>query len=187
MENVKIGEYTYHGNGFRVLWNVRQGLRGKHLDPKLTIGKFCSIADNVSIYLGGNHPTKYMTTFSLHAKLHNDWNASWGIHLSSGDVDIGNDVWLGDNVTVMSGVKIGDGAVVGAYSVVRSEILPYSINYGNPCQFIKKRFPEDTEMKLNEMQWWNWPIDKIKEATKLLESENIDELYKFYLMNIKIF
>jgi len=110
-----------------------------------------------------------------------------GIHLSSGDVDIGNDVWLGDNVTVMSGVKIGDGAVVGAYSVVRSEILPYSINYGNLCQFIKKRFPEDTEMKLNEMQWWNWPIDKIKEATKLLESENIDELYKFYLMNIKIF
>lgn len=184
---MKVGEYTYTSAGFRVLWNKPQGLSGKHLNPELTIGKFCSIADNVTIYLGGNHPVKCMTTFPLHVKLYNSWTMTWKEHLSSGDVNIGHDVWLGDNVTIMSGVNIGDGAVIGAYSVVRSEILPYTINFGNPCQFIKKRFSEDTEMKLKEMQWWNWPIDKIKEATELLESENIEELYKFYLMNIKLF
>lgn len=185
-DNIVIGEYSYVEKGFRLLWNKPNTLGNKNnLNPKLVIGKFCSIADNLTVYLGGNHPVNYITTSPLHTRLSNNLHSSWKEHLSSGDVIIGNDVWIGDNVVIMSGSKIGDGAVVGAYSVVRSTILPYSINYGNPAKYIRKRVSHKTEMKLNEMQWWNWDISKIKDVVYLLESENIDGLYDYYLENIR--
>jgi len=183
--NVIIGEHSYVEKGFRLLWNKPNTL-GNNLNPKLIIGKFCSIADNLTVYLGGNHPVNYMTTSPLHTRLSNNAHSSWKEHLSSGDVVIGNDVWIGDNVVIMSGVKINDGSVIGAYSVVRSEILPYSINYGNPAKYIRKRVSYETEIKLIEMKWWDWPIHKIKDVVFLLESENISELYNYYFENIKI-
>ncbi len=185
MLNTIIGEHSYVERGFRILWNKPDTL-GNNINPKLVIGKYCSIAENLTVYLGGNHPMNYMTTSSLHFRLLKDSNVSWREHLSSGDVVIGNDVWIGDNVVIMSGSTINDGAVIGAYSVVRSTILPYSINFGNPARYIRKRFSYDIETKLIEMQWWDWNIDKIKESVHLLESEDINGLYDYYLKNIKV-
>lgn len=184
MNNITIGEHTYTGSNFRVLWNKPESL-GNNIIPKLIIGKFCSIADNLTIYLGGNHPTNFITTYPLHTKLCDQPNSSWKEHLSNGDVIIENDVWIGDNVTIFSGSRIENGAIIGANSVVRNQIDPYSINYGNPCKFIVDRFSEKEIIKLFRMQWWNWPIEKIKEATNLLEWSNVESLYEFYLKNIK--
>ena len=102
MENVIVGEHSYIERGFRALWNKPDSLGNLDItNPKLIIGKFCSIAENLTVYLGGNHPTNYLTTSPLHTRLLNNLNSSWCEHLSSGDIIIGNDVWIGDNVVIM--------------------------------------------------------------------------------------
>jgi virginiamycin A acetyltransferase len=87
---------------------------------------------------------------------------------------IGNDVWIGDNVFLLGGCKIGDGAVIGSYSVVAGEIPPYSIAVGNPCKVIRSRFRQDQINKLLELKWWDWTEDKVRENISLLCSDNID-------------
>lgn len=159
-EKFQIGAYTY-GNPTVYFED----------EANLKIGKFCSIAfDSVKIYLGGNHHTQWVTTYPF--------NKVPGITLSQevkdtpttkGDVEIGNDVWIGRDVTILSGVHIGDGAVIGAGSVVAKDVPPYSIVVGNPAVVVKKRFTDDTIQKLQQLAWWNWPIEKIvEEAPKLM-------------------
>jgi acetyltransferase-like isoleucine patch superfamily enzyme len=164
----EIGDYTYG--------NPTVYYRGE--GAKLKIGKFCSIAPEVVIFLGGNHRLDWVTTYPFTA-LKDEWPEAVYIsgHPSTkGDIIIGNDVWIGYAATILSGVKIGDGAVIGTRSVVTRNVAPYALVAGNPAREKKKRFDDDTIEKLLKMKWWDWPIDQIKENIEILCSDNINEL-----------
>ncbi len=162
---VEVGDFTY-GNPKIMHWGE---------NARLKIGKFCSIAENVVIFLGGNHRHDWVTTYPFPA-LSQDWPEAKDIvghPATKGDVIIGNDVWIGYGAVILSGVKIGDGAVIGAMSVVRRDVEPYAIVAGNPAIEIKKRFDEKTIEKLLKLKWWDWSIEKIKKSVKDLCSNNI--------------
>lgn len=166
----KIGKYTY---GERNI-SIKQWGEGANLH----IGSFCSIADNITVFLGGNHNTEWTSTYPfghINTKTFNTFNGK-GHPSTNGDVIIGNDVWIGSGVTIMSGVKIGDGAVIAANSHVVKDVQPYSIVGGNPAKLIKKRFADNVIDQLLELKWWDLPDDKINEIVPLLCSDNIEEL-----------
>jgi len=146
----------------------------------LTVGKFCSIASNVNIYLGGNHRCDWVTTYPfghVHPNTFNNFNGE-GHPSTKGDVIIGNDVWISSNVTIMSGVTIGDGAVIAHNSHVIKNVEPYSLVGGNPAKIIKYRFTPEQIEKLLEIKWWEWDDEKINKFTPLLCNNNIDDFIK---------
>ncbi len=145
----------------------------------LIIGRYCSIADDVHVLLGGNHRTDWVTTFPFSELWHDHARYLNGHPSSNGDVIIGNDVWIGRSAMILSGVKIGDGAVIGARAVVTKDVPPYAIVGGNPARLIRYRFDEETIRKLLEIQWWFWPEEKIARALPLMLSDKIQDFIKF--------
>ena len=129
---MSFGKYTYGTPN--IVW--------ANNNAKLVVGNFCSIASNVTIYLGGNHRTDWVTTYPFGHIHQNKFNVFNGIgHPSTkGDVIIGNDVWIGSNVTIMSGVTIGDGVVIANNSHIVKNVESYSLTGGNPAKLIKYRF-----------------------------------------------
>ncbi|MFQ5787186.1 MAG: CatB-related O-acetyltransferase, partial [Thermodesulfobacteriota bacterium] len=99
---------------------------------------------------------------------------------SKGDVIIGHDVWIGRDTLILSGVTIGNGAVVAARSVVTRHVSPYSVVGGNPARQIKFRFPEHVIDALQRIAWWDWPLPKIKEALPLLLSSDVEAFLAHY-------
>ncbi len=97
----------------------------------------------------------------------------------AGDTIVGNDVWIGSEAMIMPGVKIGDGAVIGARSVITKDVEPYTIVVGHNT-VIKKRFSDEQINKLLEMQWWNWPLETLKQVMSVMCSPDIDALYQYY-------
>jgi serine acetyltransferase len=98
-----------------------------------------------------------------------------------GDIIIENDVWIGAKATIMSGVRIGNGAIVAAGSVVSKDVPPYAIVAGNPAKVVKYRFSDEQIKKLLSIAWWNWDEQKIKDNAMTMWSNNIDEfIEKFY-------
>ncbi|MBE1443612.1 CatB-related O-acetyltransferase [Paenibacillus sp. OAS669] len=157
-----IGEFTY-GYPEVLSWGE---------NSILTIGKFCSIADRVSIFLGGEHRPDWVTTYPFNALIPS-FSYIQGHPKTKGNVVIGNDVWLGSGATIMSGVQIGDGAVIGARAVVTKYVPPYAVVAGNPGKIIKYRFDDETIRRLLQVQWWNWPLDRIERAIPFLLSTDI--------------
>ncbi len=148
----EIGRGTY-GSPKIISWN--EGATFK-------IGTFCSIASGVKIYLGGEHRIDWVTTYPF------SWLWDSARHIeghprAKGDVVIGNDVWIGTEAIILSGVNIGDGAVVGARAVVSKDIEPYAIHAGNPARLVKKRFDENTIQQLLELRWWDFDDTAIEE------------------------
>lgn len=146
-------------------------------NTNLYIGKYCSIADKVTVLLGGNHNLNRVTTYPFGVKLNIGPNKEPDC-CTNGNVVIGNDVWVGHNVTIMSGVTIGDGSVIAACSVVTKDVEPYSIVGGNPCKIIRKRFTDEQIKQLLEIKWWNWDIQKIKAFGTLLLDPDINEFIR---------
>ncbi len=143
------------------------------LGIKLKIGRYCSIANDVKILLGGGHNINYASTFPFYYREKSLFqNANTFDAPDSADTIIGNDVWIGNGVTILSGKTIGDGAVIGAGAVVSKDIPPYAIAVGNPIRIIKYRFDEETISKLIDSEWWNLPEDKINEALPYLNDVN---------------
>ncbi len=136
----------------------------------LTIGKFCSFADDVVILLGGEHDYENVSTYPFGQLL---WRFSKTrtVH-TKGDVTIGNDVWVGRGAIIRSGVTIGDGAVIGAGSVVVADIPDYAIAGGNPAKVIKYRFNPDVIEKLLLLKWWDWPWKVLREYIPELMSHS---------------
>lgn len=157
-----IGRYTY-GNPLVLDYG----------SSTLKIGSFCSISSDVTIMLGGNHRSDWVTTYPFNV-IFEEFHSIQGHPSSKGDVVIGNDVWIGYGALILSGVTIADGAVVGARSVVTKNIEAYSIVAGNPAKFIKWRFPEAQIAELEATQWWNWDLEKIKQFVPLMLSHSID-------------
>lgn len=161
----EIGEYTYGVP--RVVFP----------NGKLRIGKFCSIAWDVTIYLGGNHRIDWFALYPFGGPRWPEAESLQDVIASKGDVEIGNDVWIGSNVIIMSGVTIGDGAVIGAGSVVSSDVEPYTIVAGNPARPVKKRFSDEVIEKLLELKWWDWPLEKIRKNVLVICSSNEEKLF----------
>lgn len=144
-------------------------------EATISIGRYCSIAKNVTIFAGGNHRTDWVSTYPFRIMFGLPGRYEDGHPSSKGDVQIGNDVWLGNGCTILSGVQIGDGAAVAAQAVVVKNVPPYAIVGGNPAKVITFRFtPVQIEALLN-IRWWDWPQEKILGATDLLCSSKIDE------------
>lgn len=146
----------------------------------LTVGRFCSIAGGVSVFLGGEHRTDWVTTYPFNV-VFDEARAVDGHPASKGDVVVGNDVWIGQNVLILSGVTIGDGAVIGAGSVVSSNIPPYCIAAGNPCRVVRSRFSENVIQGLLEISWWNWSRPRIVAALPDLLSPDVESFVRKYL------
>ena len=159
----EIGEWTY---GSPAVLNY--GGKGT-----LKIGCFCSISEHVTILLGGEHRWDWVTTYPF-TDACVEASHFQGHPRSKGPVIIGNDVWIGYGATILSGVTIGDGAVVAAGSVVVKDVPPYAVVGGNPARVVKYRFSEGQIAALLEIRWWDWPIEKIRQAWPLLLNDDID-------------
>jgi len=168
--NFEIGEYTYGVPRVLTFGSTN----------RLTVGKFCSISAGVVIFLGGNHRADWISTYPFMEFL-DEWPKAKGIkrHPSSkGDVVIGSDVRIRYGATILSGVTVGDGAVIGARAVVASNVEPYSIVAGNPARLIRKRFDDETILKLLEIKWWDWPVENIKKSLHIICSGNAWESFE---------
>ena len=133
------------------------------------IGGFCSISDHV--YVGGfEHPSDRISTSPVFMDVRHSGPskrfARFAAPVSKRTV-IGNDVWIGHGVTVKKGVSIGDGAVIGSNAMVTKDVPPYAVVVGNPARIVSYRFPEEIIARLEEIQWWNLPDEKIAEAAEL--------------------
>jgi len=129
------------------------------------IGGFCSIADGVSIGVGGRHPLDFVSTSPVFLAHRDSVKAKFSRHEYSVDLrtKVESDVWIGERVQVRAGVRVGVGAVIGMGSVVTKDVPPYTIVGGNPARKIKQRFDEETIKALCELQWWELPEKEIKE------------------------
>ena len=163
--------------------------RGSYGDPKvlsygegahLQIGQFCSIAEGVTIFLGGEHRPDWVTTYPFNVLRRETAGHVKGHPKTKGDVKIGNDVWIGRDACILSGVTIGDGAVIGARALVAKNIPPYAIVGGNPAKIIRFRFDETTIQKLLAIAWWNWPDEKINSSIDLLLSNEVGNFISHY-------
>lgn len=139
----------------------------------LSIGAYCSIAERVQIFLGGEHRTDWVTTYPF-SFLWPSAKAIPGHPRTKGDVVIGNDVWIATGAIILSGVTIGDGAVIGAGSVVAKDVPPYAIVAGNPARLVKERFDQDTVKRLRATKWWEWEKERIEKALPLLLSRQVE-------------
>lgn len=152
MSHVEWNKGTYGAEKIQVFqWNE---------GAKCKIGKYCSIADNVKVFLGGDHMVNWVTTHPFTYK-----------STTKGDINIGNDVWISHGVTIMSGVTIGDGAIVAANSHVVKDVEPYTIVGGNPAKYIRHRFEGRIQDLLMELKWWDLPDNIIKSIIPILCSE----------------
>jgi acetyltransferase-like isoleucine patch superfamily enzyme len=162
--NYNFGEGTYSSNLQVFSWNEGSTLK---------IGSYCSIADGVQIFLGGEHNADWVTTYPFSVLWKSGANIT-GHPQTKGDVTIGSDVWIGKDAMIMSGVTIGDGAVIGARALVTKDIAPYSIAAGNPVREINKRFNDKIIEKLLIVKWWDWDKNRIEKALPLLLSKEIN-------------
>jgi acetyltransferase-like isoleucine patch superfamily enzyme len=138
------------------------------------IGKFCSIARNCSIGLA-SHSIKNISTSPIFTEKHNGTGYSWSSVNSTQEikrVNVGNDVWIGINVIVMAGVKIGNGAIIGAGTLVTKDIPDYAIAVGIPAKVIKYRFESSVIEKLLDLKWWDLPESKLKKNIDLFQKSN---------------
>lgn len=154
----EIGDYTYINKFCLIDKNV------------ISIGKFCSIAYNSRIGLG-SHPDKWVSTHSFaYDKKYNfiESNKNWTD--KSEKTIIGNDVWIGANATILAGVTIGDGAIIGAHSLVNKDVQPYSIVVGSPAKHIRYRHDEEIIKKLMSSKWWNLPKVELMKRIELMKN-----------------
>lgn len=141
---------------------------------RLVIGSFCSIASGVTFLLGGNHPLDRVTTFPIRARWAMVGAGTDGYPSSKGDISVGNDVWIAHGSTIVSGVKIGDGAVIAAGSVVTGDVPSYSIVAGTPAKVVRARLSREQSEAVAAIAWWDWPDTVIAAEVDHICSADID-------------
>ena len=182
---IQVGEFSYYHN-FDILEDYASYL-APYLFPlskdSLIIGKFVQIAHGVRfITSSANHKMSGFSTYPFNTFMmtpqttSEDITAMFEDAQNRGDTVVGNDVWIGMNAVIMPGVKIGDGAIIGANSVVTKNVEPYTVVGGNPATIIKKRFDEQTIDTLLNIKWWDWSIEKIEKNIDVITGNDLDAL-----------
>jgi virginiamycin A acetyltransferase len=178
--NIIVGDYTYYDDPVdsenferNVLYHY------PFIGDRLIIGRFCALAEGVKFIMNGaTHKMWGLSTFPF-SIFGNGWEAvipKPGELPYRGDTIVGNDVWLGYQSLIMPGVRIGDGAIVAARSVVVRSVAPYTVVGGNPAQVLYTRFPRDVVKALREIAWWNWEIDKVTRNLRQIVAADIEAL-----------
>lgn len=170
--NIIVGDFTYFSDRD---FEKHVTHHYDFIGDKLIIGKFCQIAAGVEFVMNGaNHQMSAVSTFPFYVM--DGWDAkppAAGAMPFKGDTVVGNDVWMGQNVTILPGVHIGDGAIIGCNSVVASDVPAYTIVAGNPARMIRKRFDDELIAMLEKFKWWNRPVAEIKALVPMLSCADL--------------
>lgn len=171
--NIIVGDFTYIAD------SEFESHVTHHYDfigDKLIIGKFCQIAAGVEFVMNGaNHQMNAVSTFPFYTLEGWDMKPPAASEMPfKGDTVIGNDVWIGQNATILPGVHIGDGAIIGANSVVASDVEPYSIVVGNPVKLIRYRFDGELTSLLLKFKWWDKPVEEINALIPILTNSDLE-------------
>lgn len=178
--NILVGDYTYYDDvDGPEQFEQRVTHHYEFYGDRLVIGRFCAIARGVTFIMNGaNHQMNAVTTYPFGIMGHG-WEKVTPTLADlpfKGDTVVGNDVWIGQNVTVLPGVHIGDGAIIAAHAVVAKDVPPYHIAGGNPCRVLRKRFDDALIAYLLELKWWDWPADKIFRNLETLCSPDLERI-----------
>ena len=181
--NIEIGDYTMYNDFVQDPLDFEKNNVLYHYPinkDKLKIGKFCSIACGAKfLFTSANHKMRSLSTYPFPI-----FFEEWGLDVKNicdawdnkGDIVIGNDVWIGYEAVILSGVTIGDGAIIGSRAVETKDVEPYTIVGGVPAKSIRKRFDDKTILKLENIRWWNWDEKQIRKGIQAIQSGNIIEL-----------
>lgn len=184
-QNIEVGDFTIYNDFVNDPRDFEKNNVLYHYPinhDRLIIGKFCSIACGAKfIFNCANHTLKSLSTYTF-PLFFEEWGlqklevvSAWD---NKGDIVIGNDVWIGYEAVIMTGVTIGDGAIIGTRAIVTKDVEPYSIVGGIPAKEIRKRFAPDIITRLQKLQWWNWPPEKIQSIIQYIQNGNIEVLEK---------
>ena len=181
--NIIVGDYTIYNDFVNDPTQFEKNNVLYHYpinQDRLIIGKFCSIACGAKfLFNSANHAFRSLSNYTFPL-----FFEEWGLNKKNvasawdnkGDIIIGNDVWIGYEAVIMAGVHIGDGAVIAARAVVTKDVPPYTIVGGTPARKIRMRFEEETIAKLQQIQWWNWPVEKIPRSLPYIMEGTVDRL-----------
>lgn len=181
--NIEIGDYTIYNDFVHDPCDFEKNNVLYHYPingDKLIIGKFCSIAYGAKfLFTSGNHSLKSLSNYTFPV-FYEEWELdsskicdAWD---NKGDIVIGNDVWVGYEAVIMSGVKIGNGAIIGTRAVVTKDVPPYTIVGGVPAKPIRSRFDDTIIKKLEALRWWDWDSEKIRRSISAIQSGDIENL-----------
>lgn len=182
-QNISVGEYTIYNDFVRDPVEFEKNNVLYHYPvngDKLVIGKFCSIACGAKfLFTSANHTQKSLSTYPFPI-FYDEWGldvhniaSAWD---NKGDIVVGNDVWIGYEAVILSGVKIGDGAIIGARALVTKDVPPYSVVGGVPAKIIKQRFSAEVIEKLQKIKWWNFSPEILRENISAIQSGDISAL-----------
>lgn len=184
--NIEVGDYTMYNDFVQDPIDFEKNNVLYHYpvnQDKLKIGKFCSIACGAKfLFTSANHTMKSLSTYPFPI-FFEEWQLdgkdicdAWD---NKGDIVIGSDVWIGYEAVILSGVTIGDGAVIGSRAVVTKDVEPYTIVGGVPAKPIRKRFDEQMIKKLEKIGWWNWDEEQIRQNLEAIQVGDVDALSRF--------
>ncbi len=185
--NIIIGDYTMYNDFFADPTKFEKNNVLYHYPvnkDRLIIGKFCSIACGAKfIFNSANHTLRSISTYPFQI-FFDEWGlkknqvaSAWD---NKGDTVIGNDVWIGYEAVILSGVHIGDGAIIGTRAVVTKDVLPYTVVGGVPAKKIRKRYDEKTIRELLKIKWWDWPFYKIQRVLPYIMNGEADKLLQVF-------
>lgn len=174
-KHIIVGDFTYFSD---VDFEKHVVHHYPFYGDKLIIGKFCQIAAGVRFVMNGaNHQMNAVSTFPFY--IFEGWEQQVP-PLSEmplkGDTVVGNDVWIGQNATILPGVRIGDGAIIGMNSVVGNDVAPYTIVAGNPAKEIRKRFDDELIRMMLRLKWWDMKVEDIKRLIPLLSCSDLEKV-----------
>lgn len=181
--NIEVGAYTIYNDFIHDPQDFEKNNVLYHYPvngDRLKIGKFCSVACGAKfLFTSGNHSLRSLSTYTFPI-----FYEQWGLDPKNirdawdnkGDIVIGNDVWIGYEAVILSGVTVGDGAVIGTRAVVTKDVPPYTIVGGVPARPIRRRFDPQTIARLEELRWWDWEEERIARNLSAIQSGRPDLL-----------
>jgi virginiamycin A acetyltransferase len=176
-----VGDYTYYDDPDGVTEFERRNVLYHYGPERLVIGRYCALATGVTFLMAGaSHRMGGVSTYPF-PLMGGDWLGSMPLFRDRerrGDTVLGNDVWLGYRTTVLPGVRIGDGAVVGSASVVTADVPPYAIVAGNPARVVRMRFADPDIERLQRLAWWDWSADEVTAALPAIIGGDVDAVEK---------
>lgn len=175
----EVGEYTYYADPVDPTGFERNNVLFHYGPDRLVIGAYTAIAREVRFLMGAaNHVLDGVSTYPF-PMFGGDWLEHMELFAARsfrGDTVVGNDVWLGYQALVLPGVRIGDGAIVAARSVVAADLPPYCVAAGNPARVLRRRFTDDQVARLLRLAWWSWPAEHVTRHLATIMGNDLDAL-----------